>query len=216
MKDINKIIDSLSPVEQNLMYNALQKKLNRGPEYTISYDKSGYYVKCDSPQLTAFRFEEEKYAELAYHIYNSVYGTGDDTAVRKIAERDFYVYKIGKIIWNNIFISDIRGHYYAPIRPNKIVPLIAYSPCIGVYRIDRGYHSYKWVALDDTYPNFRCLCLGSYDPALRESLEGYKFCCIATFIVPKGAEYFENKYGHIVSSEIIYTGKYLRISNFNK
>lgn len=45
--------------------------------------------------------------------------TGDDTAVRKIAERDFYVYKIGKIIWNNIFISDIRGHYYAPIRPNK-------------------------------------------------------------------------------------------------
>ena len=86
--------------------------------------------------------------------------TGDDTAVRKIAERDFYVYKIGKIIWNNIFISDIRGHYYAPIRPNKIVPLIAYSPCIGVYRIDRGYHSYKWVALDDTYPNFRCLCLG--------------------------------------------------------
>lgn len=59
MKDINKIIDSLSPVEQNLMYNALQKKLNRSPEYTISYDKSGYYVKCDIPQLTAFRFEEE-------------------------------------------------------------------------------------------------------------------------------------------------------------
>ena len=40
--------------------------------------------------------------------------------------------------------------------------------------------------------------------------------CIATFIVPEGAEYFENKYGHIVSSEIIYTGKYLRISNFSK
>lgn len=44
MKDINKIIDSLSPVEQNLMYNALQKKLNRGPEYTISYDKIGATV----------------------------------------------------------------------------------------------------------------------------------------------------------------------------
>lgn len=27
----------------------------------------------------------------------------------KIAKRDFYVYKIGKIVWNNIFISDIRG-----------------------------------------------------------------------------------------------------------
>lgn len=109
-----------------------------------------------------------------------------------------------EIIFLLVILEDIT------MRPNKIVPLIAYSPCIGVYRIDRGYHSYKWVALDDTYPNFRCLCLGSYDPALRE---GYKFCCIATFIVPKDAEYFE---GHIVSSEIIYTGKYLRISNFNK
>lgn len=69
MENIKKIINSLSPVEQNLMYNALQKKLNRGPEYTISYDKSGYYVKYDSPQLTGFRFEEEKYAELAYHIF---------------------------------------------------------------------------------------------------------------------------------------------------
>ena len=76
MKDINKIINSLSPEEQNVMYNALQKKLNRGTEYTISCDESGYYVNCDSPQLNTFRFEEKKYAELAYHIYNSVYGTG--------------------------------------------------------------------------------------------------------------------------------------------
>ena len=76
MENIKKIIDSLSPVEQNLMYNALQKRLDRGLEYTISRDESGYYVKCDSPQLNAFRFEEEKYAELAYHIYNNIYGTG--------------------------------------------------------------------------------------------------------------------------------------------
>lgn len=76
MEDINKIIDLLSPRTQNAIYNALQKRLNRGPEYTISCDESGYYVKCDSPQLSAFRFEEKKYAELAYHIYNNVYGTG--------------------------------------------------------------------------------------------------------------------------------------------
>lgn len=142
--------------------------------------------------------------------------TGNATAIKKIAERDFYVYKIGKIVWNNIFISDIRGYNYVPKCPNKIVPLVPYHLYGGSYRIDSGYHPYKWIALDDYYPNFRCLCLGSYDPALRESLEGYKFCCIATFIVPKGAEYFENECGHIVSSEIIYTGKYLRISNFNK
>ena len=142
--------------------------------------------------------------------------TGNNIAIGKIAERDFYVYKIGKIAWNNIFISDIRGYNYAPKCPNRIVSLVPYSLCVDSYIIDRGYHSYKWVALDDSYLNERCLCLGNYNPALKESLEGYKFCCIATFIVPKGAEYFENKYGHIVSSEIIYTGKYLRISNFNK
>ena len=140
----------------------------------------------------------------------------NDTVIKKVAERDFYVYKIGKIVWNNIFISDIRGYNYVPKCPNKIVPLVPYHLYGGSYRIDSGYHSYKWIALDDFYPNFRCLCLGNYNPALKESLEGYKFCCIATFIVPKGAEYFENKYGHIVSSEIIYTGKYLRISNFSK
>ena len=139
-----------------------------------------------------------------------------NTSIKKIAERDFYVYKIGKIVWNNIFISDIRGYNYAPKCLNRIVPLVAYSLFGGNYIIDEGYHSYKWIALDDSYLNERCLCLGNYDPALKENISLYKDCSIATFIVPKGAEYCENKYGHIVSSEIIYTGKYLRISNFNK
>ena len=135
----------------------------------------------------------------------------NSTAIKKIAEKDFYVYKIGKIVWNNIFISDIRGYNYVPKYPNRIVPLVPYSTCVDSYIIDRGYHSYKWIALDDYYPNVRCLCLGNYNPALKESLEGYKFCCIATFIVPKGAEYFENEHGHIVSSNIIYIGKYLKL-----
>ena len=139
-----------------------------------------------------------------------------NTSIKKIAERDFYVYKIGKIVWNNIFISDIRGYNYAPKCLNRIVPLVAYSLFGGNYIIDEGYHSYKWIALDDSYLNERCLCLGNYYSDLKENVSLYKDCSIATFIVPKGAEYCENKYGHIVSSEIIYTGKYLRISNFNK
>lgn len=142
--------------------------------------------------------------------------TGDNAAIGKIAERDFYVYKIGKVVGNNIFISDIRGYNYSPKCLNRIVPLVAYSLFGSNYIIDEGYHSYKWVALEDTYSNEKCLCLGNYNPALKENISLYKGCCIATFIVPKGAEYCENKYGHIVSSEIIYTGKYLRISNFNK
>ena len=34
---------------------------------------------------------------------------------------------------------------------------------------------------------------------------------IATFIIPKGSEYYENKAGEIVSSNIIYTGKYIKL-----
>ena len=61
---------------------------------------------------------------------------GDNTAIGKIAERDFYVYKIGKIVWNNIFISDIRGYNYASKCLNRIVPLVVYSLFGGNYIID--------------------------------------------------------------------------------
>lgn len=33
----------------------------------------------------------------------------NDTVIKKVAERDFYVYKIGKIVGNNIFISDTKA-----------------------------------------------------------------------------------------------------------
>lgn len=73
MDKIDNIIQGLSPIEKVAMFRTLQKELKRVPEYIISHD--GYYVKCESPQLNAFRFEEKKYAELAYHIYNNVRGT---------------------------------------------------------------------------------------------------------------------------------------------
>lgn len=76
MKDINKIIDSLSPGEQNVMYNALQKKLNRGPEYIIRKNGSGYSIKPNDKYENANHgticnlvFETPEMARLAYAIY---------------------------------------------------------------------------------------------------------------------------------------------------
>lgn len=76
MKDINKIIDSLSPVEQNLMYNALQKRLNRGPEYTIRKNGTGYSIKPNDKYENANHgtvcnlvFETPEMTRLAYAIY---------------------------------------------------------------------------------------------------------------------------------------------------
>lgn len=137
-------------------------------------------------------------------------------AIKKIAERDFYVYKIGRVLWNNTFVSYLKNYNYVPKSRYRTIPLIVQFPRRDICIIQEGYHSYKWVAIDNSNPRERCLYLGNYDNALKENIVLYEHCCIATFIVPKGAEYFENKYGHIVSSKIIYTGKYLRISNFNK
>lgn len=76
MEKINKIIDSLSPVEQNIMYNALQKKLNRGPEYTIRKNGTGYSIKpndkyenANHGTICSLVFETPEMARLAYAIY---------------------------------------------------------------------------------------------------------------------------------------------------
>ena len=76
MKDIKKIIDSLSPGEQNLMYNALQKRLDRGPEYTIRKNGTGYSIKpsdkyenIQHATICSCVFETPEMARLAYAIY---------------------------------------------------------------------------------------------------------------------------------------------------
>lgn len=76
MEDINKIIDSLSPIEQLRMCNALQKKLNRDPEYTIRKNGTGYSIKpndkyenTDHRTICNLVFETPEMARLAYAIY---------------------------------------------------------------------------------------------------------------------------------------------------
>ena len=76
MEKINKIIDSLSLGEQNVMYNTLQKKLNRGPEYTIRKNGTGYSIKpndkyenANHGTVCSLVFETPEMARLAYAIY---------------------------------------------------------------------------------------------------------------------------------------------------
>ena len=132
-------------------------------------------------------------------------------AIQKIAEKDFYVYKIGRVPLDSIFVSHLKNFDYIPKNRNRKIPLIVQYPYRDICVVQQGYHSYKWVALDNTRPGDRCLYLGNYISFLQVFLGEYKYCCVGTFIIPKGAEYFENKYGHIVSSDIIYTGKYLKL-----
>lgn len=132
-------------------------------------------------------------------------------AIQKIAEKDFYVYKIGRVLGNGNFVSYIKNFDYIPKFRNRTIFLTVQIPCRSTYVIQEGYHSYKWIAFDDINSHERCLYLGNYNVALKENVSLYKHCCIATFIVPKGAKYYENEFGGIVSSEIIYTGKHLKL-----
>lgn len=72
MKNINKIINSLSSREQGVMYNALCTKLDKKSEYNVSKDEHGYYVSSDNGLFRALRFEKKEYAELAYQVYKNM------------------------------------------------------------------------------------------------------------------------------------------------
>lgn len=135
----------------------------------------------------------------------------------RIAERDIVVYKMGNIS-GNIFISLYKNYIYKKGKINKdivLVPDIRYE-VNGVFRIEdplyaiyRGYHSF--ISISMSYSDLglysRTIYLGKRPYTLW--LENY--CYIATFIIPKGSNYFENDRGEIVSSNIIYTGKYVKL-----
>lgn len=132
-------------------------------------------------------------------------------AIEQIAKRDFYVYKIGRVPLDSIFVSHLKNFDYISKNRNRKIPLIVQNLYRDVYVVQQGYHSYKWIAFDDTNPRERCLYLGNYDNALKENLALYKYCCIGTFIIPAGSVYFTNEDGVIVSNKIRYTGKYLKL-----
>ena len=136
----------------------------------------------------------------------------------KIAKRDFYVYKLG-CISDEGFRSLYQNFIYIPKEINKKIKL---EPVIHDYKIYElmkeqygtiyeGYHSYKDIAMpySDLRPYYRTIYLGKFVEDIRLN----NVYSIATFIIPKVSEYYENRAGEIVSSSIIYTGKYVKIGN---
>ena len=128
----------------------------------------------------------------------------------KIAKRDFYVYKLGSVS-DKGFKSLYQDFIYEPKEINEEITLIPrkhpafYPLCM----IREGYHSYISISMP-----YSKLGLFSRKVYLGKNLGTLLLCnsyYIATFIIPKGSKYFENIWGEIVSSNIIYTGKYLKL-----
>lgn len=134
--------------------------------------------------------------------------------IRKVAKRDITVYKLGFISENN-FISLYQDYIYEIKKINKEIELkpdLFYKDGLGDNgAIYKGYHSYVYISMPysglDSY--CRIIYLGKKPHCIRLLNLYY----VAAFIIPKGSEYYENSKGEIVSSNIIYTGKYVKIGN---
>ena len=128
----------------------------------------------------------------------------------KIAKRDFYVYKLGSVS-DKGFKSLYQNFIYEPKEINKKVELnpIQFYKDKSLYVIYEGYHSYKDIVMP--YSDLRSCCRTIYLGKIKLPHYPYNIYHLATFMVPKGSIYYENIYGEIVSSNIIYTGKYLKL-----
>lgn len=131
---------------------------------------------------------------------------------KQVAKRDFYVYKVG-LVMGNTFISLFQKYIYRIKRNNPIIPLKPVEDNCGMIKIEDGYHSYKEVAIEFCHktPYSRNIYLGDAVMGYVDGLEYYSHLYLGTFIVPKGSEYYINNRGEIVSSNIIYTGKWVKL-----
>mgnify|MGYP004563870343 CR=1 FL=1 len=133
---------------------------------------------------------------------------------KQVAKRDFYVYKIGIVI-GTTFCSLLRKHIYRTKGVNIPILLEPKRDNRSIMTsIERGYHSYKEVALEFTSyykESWRRIYLGDAVRGYVDDLTFYDKRYLGTFIVPKGSEYYINNRGEIVSSNIIYTGKWVKL-----
>ena len=125
---------------------------------------------------------------------------------KKVAEKDINVYKIGRV-QDNRFICEFRHFYYEKWIPNKEL-VLRENLWMGSISINEGYHSYKSVSIEfnSLSDTIKFIYRGYVRHPYRDGLYD-----LATFIIPKGSVYYENLNGEIVSSNILYTGKYLKL-----
>lgn len=82
----------------------------------------------------------------------------------------------------------------------------------NIVRVEKAYHSYtkiqytlKKVDIESTI--YKGIIAGKQLMSVRFDNPYY----VATFIIPKGSQYAVNWSGEIISNQIIYTGKYLKL-----
>ena len=139
----------------------------------------------------------------------------------QIADKDIEVYKVVYKANKQSCKSCVRGFMYEantlykmpPIQINKSYMCLTYSDISMIY-IQKAYHSYTKIqpTLGRLYEKSliyksKGIIFGNQLSAIRLDNPYY----VATFVIPKGSQYAVNRRGEIVSNQIIYTGKYLKL-----
>ena len=127
-----------------------------------------------------------------------------EAKVKHIASEDIKVFKIVSYIQGSV-ISIHRKYKYEPLKVNPTEDLrIMRTADLDYSHIDSGYHSYRNCRIVNYVD---CLQLSykfaAYDNILPISVA--LRAVLGEFIIPKGAEYYENT-NEIVSDTIIFTG----------
>ena len=139
----------------------------------------------------------------------------------QIANRDIEVYKIVSDASKLSCESLIQGFIYeANIRYEMDAMELeessfssAFCPTDLIY-IAKAYHSYTKIrfTLKKPYslcspPEYKGIIAGNLLMSIRIDNSYY----VATFVIPKGSQYAVNWKGEIVSNQIMYTGRYLKL-----
>lgn len=133
----------------------------------------------------------------------------------KVAEEDIIVFKFGffnkeKSFFNPYFMLDTV--YIPNVRSKEIELTIKQNRLFLYLYIEEGYHSYSG---DCKYFNKKVydnVKINKYNKAYYDNryIETFHLPAshLGEFIIPKGTEYYEKENGEIVSSQLIWTGRY--------
>ena len=151
----------------------------------------------------------------------------DSKKYHKIADKNIIVYKIGYRVGNEFHPSFQTRFGYEPNVLKEEIKLSFVENSLYIdtwYEINKGYHSYSEDCSIVSFDSRGCTSYFAYKPfyvynkgkATIRIGEYIGFIFIAEFIIPKGTEYYENEYGEIVSSQIMWTGQYVQPTTFNQ
>lgn len=138
----------------------------------------------------------------------------------QISDKDIEVYKVVLEADKQSCISCIQGFVYEANTLYKMSSIQMGKTYIGgvqyisnIVYIEKAYHSYTKVQhtlkrIDKRdCPKYKGIIVGDLLIPIRISNPLY----VATFVIPKGSQYAINWGGEIISDQIIYTGKHLKL-----